>query len=204
MIKRICTFLSDERAKLIENIFLSACANYGITSCADKAAFLAQIAHESGEFTIRSENMNYSTPARLVEIWPSRFTVIGEENKLDASEYVKNPEKLANTVYANRMGNGPYESGDGYRYRGAGFLQLTGKESFEKYAKYKGMATAEVANLIRTTDEFAMDSAAWEYAVDKKLIGVTDFVAITKRINGGTIGLGERKKYYARAKEVLC
>ena len=194
MVQTACPQLPTARANVIQSIFDDVCEKYNIDTPFDKSAFLAQICHESGEFSIKTENMNYTTPQRIVDIWPSRFGA----GKLDPNEYAKNPQKLANEVYANRMGNGNQDSGDGYRYRGAGFLQLTGKESFKKYAGYIGKSIEDTAALVRSDDFWAMDSAAWEYVVDKKLLGVTDFELITKRINGGLIGFGERKKYLQR------
>ena len=104
------------------------------------------------------------------------------------------------------MGNGDAASGDGFRYRGGGFMQLTGKESYTAYAKFIEKEVGETADLVHSTDEYALDSACWEFAVDKKLNDEADrgeFVTITKRINGGTIGLEERQKYYARAKTAV-
>ncbi len=206
MIKEICHEIPAARAEAIEAIFKDTCLKYGITSKNDKAAFLAQICHESGEFTIKTENMNYTTPERIVDIWPSRFSMTcenGPHGKLNAHDYTHQPEKLADVVYANRMGNGSPASGDGFKYRGGGFLQLTGKEAYEKYAAYKGLPLDDAAGRVHRDDTFAMDSAAWEYVIDKKLLGETDFVKITKAINGGIIGLGERQKYYQRALEVI-
>lgn len=205
-LKKICPSLKLERANTLAELISKVCPKYGINNPARLQAFVAQIAHESGEFTIKQENMNYTTPARLVSIWPSRFNLTGEGGKANANNYVRNAEKLANKVYANRMGNGDAESGDGYRYRGGGFMQLTGKESYEAYAKHIGMDIAEAADLVHDTDEYALDSACWEYAIDKKLndeADARDFVTITKRINGGTIGLTDRLKYYKQAQQVI-
>lgn len=203
MIKEICHEITTDRAEAIEAIFNTICEKYGITSKNDKAAFLAQICHESGEFTIKQERMNYTTPERIVDVWPSRFNLSGTDGKLNAHDYTHNPEKLANTVYANRMGNGDYNSGDGYKYRGGGFLQLTGKEAYQKYADYIKIPVDMAAETIHMSDLKAMDCAAWEYVIDKKLLGETDFEVITKRVNGGLVGFGERKKYYQRALEVI-
>lgn len=203
MLSNICTTITMSRAEVIEQLLLEIFDRYKITAENDRAAFIAQVCHESGEFTIKSENMMYTTPQRIVDIWPTRFSIAGGNGKLMAADYCNNPEKLANEVYANRMGNGDQASGDGYRFRGAGFLQLTGRESFERYAAYLKKEVTETAHLVRTDDYYAMDSAAWEYVIDKKLSGVPDFVLITKRINGGTIGLAERRKYYQRAVTAL-
>ncbi len=107
---------------------------YGIDTALKASHFLAQIAHESGDFTIKTENMNYTTPQRVVDIWPSRFNLTGEGGKKNANEYVKNPEKLANAVYGGRMGND--NPGDGFRFRGGGYLQCTGREAYKGYSEY--------------------------------------------------------------------
>lgn len=202
MITKLCPKINPETAKSLQAIFDAICTKYGITDKSDKAAFLAQMCHESGAFTIKKENMRYTTPERLVQIWPSRFNLDGSGGKHKASDYANNAEKLANEVYAGRMGNGDTASGDGYRFRGSGFLQMTGREDFEKYAKYIGKDVAETAELVRTDDNYAMDSAAWEYVIKSKLLGQKDFKQITKVINGGTIGLEERTKYYELALSV--
>jgi putative chitinase len=205
-LRKICTSLKKERAIVIADLINKICPKYNINNQARLQAFIAQIAHESGEFTIKTENMNYTTPARIVAIWPSRFNLTGEGGKANAHDYVRNPQKLANSVYANRMGNGNSESGDGFRYRGGGFMQLTGKGSYEAYAKHIGVDIEKASELVRTTDEYALDSACWEYAIDKKLndeADAKDFITITKRINGGTIGLSQRLKYYKQAQQVI-
>jgi putative chitinase len=202
-LKAICPNLKQERADELAGLMSKSFPKYQINTPARIQAFISQVAHETGEFTIKTESMNYTTPARLVAIWPSRFNLDGSNNKSNANHYIKNQEKLANLVYANRMGNGDSASGDGFRYRGGGFMQLTGKESYAAYAKYIGKEVGETADLVRGTDEYALDSACWEFAIDKKLNDEADrgeFITITKRINGGTIGLEDRQKYYARAK----
>jgi len=204
-LKKICPSLKDDRAVAISGLINVVCPKYEINTPLRLQAFLAQIAHESGEFSIKTESMNYSTPERIVAIWPSRFNLTGE-GKLNAHDYIKNAAKLGNEVYASRMGNGAPETGDGYRYRGGGFLQLTGKESYQHYADYIKKEVGETADLVRGTDEYALDSACWEYVIDKKLLDESDardFVTITKRINGGTIGLTERLKYYKLAQQII-
>jgi putative chitinase len=206
-LKKICKSITLQRANELAILISKSCPKYGIDTPIRLQAFVSQIAHESGEFTIKTENMNYTTPSRIVAIWSSRFNLDGSGGKLNANDYAKNPQKLANTVYANRMGNGDFASGDGFRYRGGGYLQLTGKESYQAYAKYIGKEVGETADLVRSTEEYALDSACWEYAIDKKLNGMADkrdFVTITKRINGGTIGLAEREKYYKLSQDNLA
>jgi putative chitinase len=204
-LKKICPTLKDDRAVAISGLMNVVCPKYEINTPLRLQAFLAQIAHESGEFSIKTESMNYSTPERIVAIWPSRFNLTGE-GKLNAHDYIHNAEKLGNQVYAGRMGNGAPETGDGFRYRGGGYLQLTGKESYQRYADYIKKDVGETANLVRSTDEFALDSACWEFVIDKRLndkADAQDFITITKRINGGTIGLTERLGYYKLAKEII-
>ena len=205
-LQKICPSLKTERALAISGLINSVCPKYEINTPIRLQAFLAQIAHESGEFSIKTESMNYSTPERIVAIWPSRFNLDGKDGKLNAHDYIHDAAKLGNQVYAGRMGNGAPETGDGYRYRGGGFLQLTGKESYQHYANYIKKEVGETADLVRGTDEYALDSACWEYVVDKKLLDESDardFTTITKRINGGTIGLTERLKYYKLAQQIL-
>lgn len=205
-LNRICTTLRLERAIVLADLISKVCPKYDINNKARLSAFIAQIAHESGEFTIKKESMYYSTPARIVEIWSSRFNLTGNDGKLNANNFIKDPAKLANTVYANRMGNGNFESNDGFNFIGGGYLQLTGRESYAAYAKYINQDIIDTANLVRTTDEYALDSACWEFAIDKQLnddADKGDFLTITKRINGGTIGLTEREKYYNRCKSVI-
>jgi putative chitinase len=204
-LKKICPTLNDDRAVAISGLMNVVCLKYDINTPLRLQAFLAQVAHESGEFSIKTESMNYSTPERIVAIWPSRFNLTGE-GKLNAHDYIHNAEKLGNQVYAGRMGNGAPETGDGFRYRGGGYLQLTGKESYQRYADYIKKDVGETANLVRSTDEFALDSACWEFVIDKRLndeADAQDFITITKRINGGTIGLTERLGYYKLAKQII-
>ena len=205
-LKKICPSLKNDRAVSLSGLINVVCPKYQIDTPIRLQAFLAQIAHESGEFSIKTENMNYSTPERIVAVWPSRFNLTGD-GKLNAHDFIHNAEKLANQVYAGRMGNGAPETGDGFRYRGGGYLQLTGKESYQSYADYIKKNIAETSDLVRSTDEFALDSACWEYVIDKKLndkADKQDFVTITKRINGGTIGLTDRLKYYKLAQQIIA
>ena len=162
------------------------------------AHFFGQTSHETGEFKTFSENLNYSA-AGLKKIFKKYF------NDLTALAYARNPEKIANKVYGNRMSNGAEASGDGWKFRGRGALQLTGKSNYEAFAKYLGkpeiMDKPEMV-----ADEYAFESAMFFF--DKnKLWGICDkgvnedsMLKLTKRINGGTNGLEHRKaltiKYY--------
>lgn len=180
-----------------------AFAKYNINTPLRAAHFLSQIAHESGNFTIKTESLFYTHPERIVEIWPSRFNLDGSGGKKNANNYIKNQEKLAGAVYDNRPELGNDQSGDGFRFRGGGFLQLTGKDAYKGYAKYIGKDVGETSDLLRSDDHYALDAALWEYVNDKKLNEVADTGAsddvikkVTKIVNGGYIGLAERNQLF--------
>lgn len=192
--------LNKLKGKIPNSIFdllEPAFKKYEINTVLRASHFLGQIAHESGDFTIKTESMNYSTPSRIVEIWPSRFNLDGSNNKKNANNFVKNQELLAESVYGGRMGND--KPGDGFRFRGGGFLQLTGKEAYVGYSRYIKRPVEETADLLRSDDFFALDAALWEYVINKKLNSIADsgssedtIKRITKIINGGFIGLQDR------------
>jgi putative chitinase len=162
------------------------------------AAFLAQIAHESGGFNFVKEGLNYSA-ASLRKTWPKRFTTLEIAN-----QYARKPVKIANKVYANRMGNGTEASGDGYKFCGRGLIQLTGKDNYSRFAKSLGMTLDEAVAYLETP-EGAVASAGWFWDANKLSIYADkgDFVGLTKRINGGTIGLADRKHHYDIALKAL-
>lgn len=164
------------------------------------AAFLAQIAHESGEFTAVKENLNYSAQA-LRRVFPKYFP-----SDAIAAGYARKPEAIANRCYANRMGNGPESSGDGYRYRGRGLIQLTGKNNYLAFAKDMKMTLEQAVAYLETT-EGAVMSAAWFWHVNG-LNAIADggplkFKTITQKINGGQNGAAHRELLYGRALSVL-
>ena len=162
------------------------------------AHFFGQTSHETGEFKTFSENLNYSA-AGLKKIFKKYF------NDLTALAYARNPEKIANKVYGNRMSNGAEASGDGWKFRGRGALQLTGKSNYEAFAKYLGkpeiMDKPEMV-----ADEYAFESAMFFFDKNKlwdicdRGVNEDSMLKLTKRINGGTNGLEHRKaltiKYY--------
>ena len=173
-------------------------AKYGIDTPSRQAAFIGQCAHESGNFRILEENLNYSA-ARLMAVWPSRFP------SLDVAEqYANNPEKLANKIYSGRMGNGNEESGEGYAYRGRGLIQMTGKEAYANCGSGLGMDFIGDPNWL-VDPKYATLSAGWFW--NKKglnaLADSGDIETMTKRINGGLIGLEDRKAKIAKAREIL-
>jgi len=163
------------------------------------AGFIAQCGHESAGFKVLSENLNYSADA-LNKIFPKYFVKAGR----DAQAYHRQPEKIANVIYANRMDNGDTNSGDGWRFRGGGLIQLTGRHNYTQFAKAVEMSVEEAVNYVRTK-KGAIDSACWFWDTNNinKYCDAGDIVGMTKRINGGTIGLEDRKKHYTHAIEVL-
>ena len=163
------------------------------------AGFIAQCGHESGGFRVVSENLNYSAKA-LNTIFPKYFKRAGR----DANEYHRQPEKIANVIYANRMDNGDTDSGDGWRFRGGGLIQLTGRYNYTEFAEDVDMTVEEAVDYVRTK-KGALDSACWfwdENNINKHCDNM-DILKMTKRINGGTIGLEDRKKHWAHALDVL-
>lgn len=175
--------------------------DYEINTPQRIAAFIAQCAHESGGFTALRENLNYRA-ATLRKIFPKYFPT--DEM---AQQYAALPNKqqaIANLVYANRMGNGPPESGDGYRYCGRGLIQLTGKDNYSWFAASLQISVEEAAQYLETF-EGAAQSACWFWETNKlnQWADSGDILTLTKRINGGTIGLEDRIKHYNHALHVL-
>ena len=181
---------------------MKAAAAYYKMSKARAAHFFAQTAHETGNYKAFSENLNYSAEG-LNKIFPKYFIKAGR----NAANYARNPEKIANVVYANRMGNGNEASGDGWKYRGRGALQLTGKSNYEAFASYCGRPDV-MTNPDLVCGELAFESALFFFERNKLWsvcdLGVNDAVilALTKKINGGTHGLDDRKaktkKFYSQ------
>ena len=171
---------------------------YEINTVNRAAGFLAQCGHESAGFTILQENLNYSAEG-LNKIFKKYFPTVA-----DATPYARNPEKIANKVYGGRMGNGPESSGDGFKFRGRGAIQLTGKDNYTQFAKSLGITVDEAVEDLNTLDG-AIESACWFWKKNglNAICDKDDIVLMTKRINGGTIGLDDRKKHYHHAKEVL-
>ena len=174
---------------------------YGIDTPRRVAAFIAQCSHESGSFRTIRENLNYRWQT-LRKLFPRHFTT----DEI-AQRYASMPNKheaIANRIYANRMGNGPEESGDGFRYRGRGLIQLTGKENYSWFAASLEIPLEEAIEYVETF-EGAVQSACWFWETNNlnQWADKDDIVTLTKRINGGTIGLEDRIKHYEHAKEIL-
>jgi putative chitinase len=172
--------------------------DYEINTPQRIASFLAQCAHESGEFVFIKENLNYKA-ATLLKVFPKYFPDLAL-----ASQYAGKAERIANKVYANRMGNGNEESGDGYRYCGRGLIQVTGHDNYMWFADSLGI-TPEEASEYMETFEGAAQSACWfwETANLNTLADRGDIKAMTKTINGGYIGLEDRISHYEHALHVL-
>jgi putative chitinase len=172
--------------------------DYGIDTPQRVAAFIAQAAHESGNFTALHENLNYRA-VTLRKVFPKYFPT--DEM---AAQYAQQPEKIANRVYANRMGNGPEESGDGFRYCGRGLIQLTGQQNYQNFADSIETPLDQVPDFLQTF-EGAVQSACWFWENNNlnQYADTDDILTMTKRINGGTIGLEDRKRHYEHAKHVF-
>jgi putative chitinase len=177
---------------------------YGITTKKRVAHFISQCAHESGDFRIMEENLNYSEKA-LASVFGRYFG----PGKRDPKEYARNPEKIANYVYMDefrsargQMGN--VKEGDGYRFRGRGLKQLTGRNNYTNFGKSIGMTAEEAAEYV-ATPKGAVESACWFWDTNKlnTIADTDDVVKMTKKINGGDIGLADRQKRYKAAIEIL-
>ena len=173
-------------------------SDYDINTPQRVAAFIAQSAHESGGFTALHENLNYRA-VTLRKVFPKYFPT----DDL-AAQYAQQPERIANRVYGGRMGNGPEESGDGFRYCGRGLIQLTGKSNYQAFADSLQMPVEEVPAFLQTF-EGAIQSACWFWESNNlnQYADSGDIVTMTKRINGGTIGLADRQAHYNHALEVF-
>lgn len=184
-------------AEEILEIFKKYFAQYMINTTNRRAGFLAQCAHESGNFTIFKENLNYSREG-LLKVFPKYF------NESNVGKYAKHPEMIANRVYANRMGNGLEESGEGWEFKGRGAIQLTGKSMYLDFATYKGMKLDEVISYLETL-EGSIESALWFWKIRNlnKYCDTNDIVGMTRVINGGTNGLDDRKAKYEKFKAIL-
>ena len=172
--------------------------DYGIDTPQRVSAFIAQAAHESGNFTALHENLNYRAET-LRRVSPKYFPTDAL-----AQQYAHNQAAIANRVYANRMGNGPEESGDGYRYCGRGLIQLTGQQNYQSFADSIETPLDQIPDFLQTF-EGAVQSACWFWENNNlnQYADTDDILTMTKRINGGTIGLEDRKKHYEHAKHVF-
>jgi len=171
--------------------------DYGIDTFNRVTAFLAQCGHESQGFTRLIENMNYSATG-LISTWPKRFDTD------TANKYARQPEKIANRVYANRLGNGNEASGDGWRNRGHGLIQLTGHDNLDAFARHAGMSLDSVRSYLLTC-EGATHAACWFWQSFgcNELADIGNMEKLTKRINGGLNGLRDRNELFALAVKIF-
>lgn len=171
---------------------------YEINTPLRMAAFIGQCSHESGNFKTLQENLNYSAES-LCRVWPSRFP------SLDAAQpYHRNPEKIANKVYGGRMGNGTEETDEGSLYKGRGLIQLTGKDNYTLCGDALSVGLLHEPELL-LTPKYAALSAAWFWNKRglNKEADAKDYTGMTKKINGGVIGLDDRIKHISHALHIL-
>jgi putative chitinase len=183
-----------ENAEKFLPFIQGACKAYDITTPKRIAGFLSQIGHESGGLAMLEENLNYKAET-LMRVWPKRFPTLEF-----AQQFARNPQKIANSVYANRMGNGDEASGEGWKYRGRGLKQLTGKDNYRAFSKAIGTDFVADPDLLLQPVNAAL-SAGWFWSANNlnALADNGDVPGMTKRINGGTIGLEQRQALYAKA-----
>lgn len=175
---------------------IQECQHIEVNTPLRVAHFLGQVFHESGNLRYVEENLNYSVTG-LLKIFPKYF------NQLEAERYARNPQMIASRVYADRMGNGPEHTGDGWRYRGRGLIQVTGKENYRRLGSWVNRDLVARPELVAT--EFAATSAAWywSYTGLNRYADADDLREITRRINGGFNGLDARRKLVEYAKYEL-
>ena len=192
---------------------VQTCQEFEIDTLERIAAFIAQTAHESGGYTMLTENLNYKA-ATLAACWPNRFAVLGADKKpikengklvptAVANSIAGKPELIANLVYSARMGNGPAESGEGWKYRGRGLKQLTGKDNYTRCGQALGVDFVGNPDLL-LEPLYAARSAGWFWKTNNlsKFADVEDLEGMTKKINGGLIGIADRKARYQKVKSV--
>lgn len=198
-IRRIMPNVKEARVKEFVKCFNEWSDRFGISTPLRFVHFIAQIAHESGEFKSMEENLNYSADG-LLRVFPKYFT------KETAAQYARKPEKIANKVYANRMGNGDEASGDGWRFKGRGAIGTTGRDNYKAYADSEFC----VGDLMSHPEWLAQSPGCYKSAMYfwwknglNQIADTDDVVKVTKRVNGGINGLAQRQYYYRMAKRVM-
>ncbi len=181
------------QARLFAEPLAAACARFGITTPARVAGFVAQCRVESADFTRLEENLMYTRPERIREVWPSRVPSLA-----DAAPLARNPQRLANRVYASRLGNGPEASGDGWRYRGRGLKQLTGRANYADAATALGRPYLEQPDLVAMPADACL-TAAWYWHTIKGnvLADSAQWDAITRAVNGPGMLQADLRRQYA-------
>ena len=196
MIKLLGANKQDLINKLLPNLNVSL-NKWEINTNLRVSHFLAQILHESAGFLYIKENLNYSADG-LLKIFPKYFT---EES---AKLYARNPSKIANKIYGNRMGNGNESTGDGYKFCGRTYIQLTGKDNYTLISKDLGVDFVSKPELLET-EKYAIEVSCWFWNKNKlnQFADLDDVMTITKKINGSTIGLLDRKQWLTKCKTVF-
>lgn len=196
--KAVIPDVNWDYAKQYIGFFDSVLPSYQINTPLRQAHFLAQVAHESGGFKFVKENLNYSAKA-LYAVFRKYFP-----NLDTANAYARQPEKIANKVYANRLGNGSEASGEGWKYRGRGLIQLTGKSNYNSFSSSAGIDAVANPDLV-ATPEYALASACWYWKSRNinQYADADDIHMVTKRVNGGTNGLESRQHYLEEFKRLL-
>lgn len=199
-VRRIIPNAKNDDVKAFVQSFNKYSEMFGIDTKLRVAGYLSQVFHESGNLRYRSENMNYSAEG-LMRTWPKRF------NEEKAKQYAHRPMEIANYVYANRMGNGDEDSGDGWRFRGRGLIGVTGKDNYQKYAD-SDFCVGDLMSHPEWLSEYPgcqKASMFFWYSNDLNRFADNDDIrGLSKAVNGGTIGLSNRMYLYRQAKKVLC
>lgn len=197
-------YMFEKLKGIVPDALIKQMPENGIDTPLRAAHFLAQVAHESGSFKFKSENLNYSKES-LVKVFPKYFTAASAE------AYHRQPEKIANKVYANRMGNGDEKSGDGWKFKGRGYIQLTGKDNYKQFSQdIKDNKVYDNPDIV-ADDEYAGLSAIWfwnrnglnKIADTDNLRDDKTLIKITSRVNGGTHGLTDRLERFNNYKKIL-
>lgn len=197
-LQKICTSTPKATLEKFIKPLNTTLKKYNINTTNRISAFIAQVAHESGNFVFMKENLNYSAEA-LLKVFPRHFP-----NESLAKSYARNPERIANRAYANRMGNGPESSGDGFKFCGRGLIQLTGRNNYQAFAEDFKMTIDEAIQYLETPEGATMSAGwFWDNSDLNRFADTDEIVLISKRINGGTNGLQERVKYYNLGKTLF-
>lgn len=195
-LRRFAPACPVERAEIIGGVLRGEAETYQVSTPARLHHFLAQVGHESAGFTRLEENLSY-TAARLMQVWPSRFKTLN-----DARPFERQPYALAEKVYGERMGN--CAPGDGYRYRGRGLIQITGRNNYERFGRISGLALLENPGLAADADDATRIALAYWRAEGCNLMAdADDLEGITRKINGGLNGIEDRAAWLAKARKAF-
>lgn len=199
--KLIAAGVPPTQARQFIEPLAAACARFDITTAARIAGFLAQCRVESADFTRLEENLFYTTPERIRQIFPSRV-----KSMADAARLVRNPRALANCVYAGKIGNGNEASGDGFRFRGRGIKQLTGRANYADAAEGLGRPYLDQPDLVAQPEDACMTAAWYWHNVKANILADSaQWDAITRAVNGpGMLQASLRRQYAEQALEVLA